>query len=70
MGRDIALRFAREGANLVARLRLGGLSGDVAKEVRALVGRAVAAATDISKSRTARAWSAAPRKSSRRRTSW
>jgi len=49
MGRDIALRFAREGANLALGARSADYLESVAKEVRALGRRAVALPTDISK---------------------
>src|SRR5258705_5021921 len=49
MGRDIALRFAREGANLALGARSADYLESVAREVRALGRRAVALPTDISK---------------------
>src|SRR5258706_336857 len=49
MGRDIALRFAREGANLALGARSADYLESVAKEVRALGRRAVARPTDISR---------------------
>jgi NAD(P)-dependent dehydrogenase (short-subunit alcohol dehydrogenase family) len=49
MGRDIALSFAREGANLALGARSAEYVESVAKEVRALGRRAIALPTDISK---------------------
>jgi NAD(P)-dependent dehydrogenase (short-subunit alcohol dehydrogenase family) len=49
MGRDIALSFAREGANLALGARSAEYVEGVAKEVRALGRRALALPTDISK---------------------
>jgi NAD(P)-dependent dehydrogenase (short-subunit alcohol dehydrogenase family) len=49
MGRDIALLFAREGANLALGARSAEYVESVAKEVRALGRRAIALPTDISK---------------------
>jgi len=49
MGRDIALLFAREGANLALGARSAEYVESVAKEVRALGRRAFALPTDISK---------------------
>jgi NAD(P)-dependent dehydrogenase (short-subunit alcohol dehydrogenase family) len=49
MGRDIALLFAREGANLALGARSADYVESVAKEVRALGRRAFALPTDISK---------------------
>jgi NAD(P)-dependent dehydrogenase (short-subunit alcohol dehydrogenase family) len=48
MGRDVALAFAREGANLALGARNAEFLSSVAKEVRALGRRAVALPTDIS----------------------
>jgi NAD(P)-dependent dehydrogenase (short-subunit alcohol dehydrogenase family) len=47
MGRDIALSFAREGANLALGARSADYVESVAKEVRALGRRALALPTDI-----------------------
>ncbi|HTO52601.1 MAG TPA: SDR family oxidoreductase [Myxococcota bacterium] len=47
MGRDIALAFAREGANLALGARSAEYVESVAKEVRALGRRALALPTDI-----------------------
>jgi NAD(P)-dependent dehydrogenase (short-subunit alcohol dehydrogenase family) len=47
MGRDIALAFAREGANLALGARSAEYLESVAKEVRALGRRALALPTDI-----------------------
>jgi NAD(P)-dependent dehydrogenase (short-subunit alcohol dehydrogenase family) len=47
MGRDIALSFAREGANLALGARNADYVESVAKEVRALGRRALALPTDI-----------------------
>jgi len=49
MGRDIALLFAREGADLALGARSAAALDAVAKEVRALGRRAVTVATDISR---------------------
>jgi NAD(P)-dependent dehydrogenase (short-subunit alcohol dehydrogenase family) len=49
MGRDIALAFAREGADLALGARSAEYLESVAKEVRALGRRAVAVPTDIAR---------------------
>ena len=70
MGRDIALLFAREGADLALGARSREYVEGVAKEVRALGRRAIAVPTDIAVPDDCADWSRARRPSSAASTCW